>query len=87
MIIAIGQAVDKTALPPELEYTSLGTIVVDPITLQTNIEGVFAGGDVVSGPSAVIAAIALGKEAAISIDKHLGGEGVLPVDLSPKRQC
>ena len=80
VIIAIGQAVDKTALPPELEYTSLGTIVVDPITLQTNIEGVFAGGDVVSGPSAVIAAIALGKEAAISIDKHLGGEGVLPVD-------
>jgi heterodisulfide reductase subunit A len=87
VIIAIGQAVDKTALPSELEYTSLGTIVVDPITLQTNIEGVFAGGDVVSGPSAVIAAIALGKEAAISIDKYLGGEGVLPVDLSPKRQC
>jgi NADPH-dependent glutamate synthase beta subunit-like oxidoreductase len=80
VIIAIGQVVDKTALPPELEYTGLGTIVVDPTTLQTNIEGVFAGGDVVSGPSDVIAAVAGGKEAAISIDKYLGGEGVLPVE-------
>jgi heterodisulfide reductase subunit A len=70
VIIAIGQAVDKTALPPELEYTGLGTLVVDPITLQTNIEGVFAGGDVVSGPADVIAAIATGKEAAESIDKY-----------------
>jgi len=80
VIIAIGQAVDKTALPPELECTVFGTLVVDPITLQTNIDGVFAGGDVVSGPSDVIAAIAVGKEAAISIDKYLGGKGVLPIE-------
>jgi len=80
VIIAIGQTVDKTALPPELEYTAFGTLVVDPITLQTNIEGVFAGGDVVAGPSDVIAATAAGKEAAISIDKYLGGKGVLPVE-------
>jgi len=41
--------------------------------MQTNIEGVFAGGDVVSGPSDVIASVAAGKEAAISIDLYLSG--------------
>ncbi|MBA7612953.1 Ferredoxin--NADP reductase [subsurface metagenome] len=73
VIIAIGQAVDKTVLPKELEYTSWGTLVVDPVTLQTNIEGVFAGGDVVSGPSDVIASVSAGKEAAISIDLYFSG--------------
>jgi len=73
VIIAIGQAVDKAMLPKELEYTGWGTLSVDPVSLQTNIEGVFAGGDVVSGPADVIAAIAAGKEAAISIDRYLSG--------------
>jgi len=73
VIIAIGQAVDKTVLPKELEYTSWGTLVVDPVTLQTNIEGVFAGGDVVAGPSDVIASVTAGKEAAISIDLYFSG--------------
>ena len=73
VIIAIGQAVDKAALPKELEYTGWGTLIVDSVTLQTNIEGVFAGGDVVSGPADVIAAIAAGKEAAISIERYLEG--------------
>ena len=72
-IIAIGQTVDKTALAREIEYTSRGTFLVDPVTLQTNLEGVFAGGDVVSGPSDVITAIAAGKEAAISIELYLEG--------------
>jgi len=80
VIIAIGQVVDKTGLPKELEYTAWGTLAVDQVTLQTNIEGVFAGGDVVSGPSDVIAAIAAGKEAAISVDRHLRG-----VDLKANR--
>ena len=80
VIIAIGQAVDKSTLPKELEYTGWGTLSVDPVTLQTNIEGVFAGGDVVSGPADVIGAIAAGKEAAISIDRYLSG-----VDLKEGR--
>ncbi len=74
VIIAIGQAVDKPALPKELEYTGWGTLSVDPVTLQTNIEGVFAGGDVVAGPADVIAAIAVGKEAAISVSRYIRGE-------------
>ena len=80
VIIAIGQAVDKAMLPKELEYTGWGTLAVDQVTLQTDIEGVFAGGDVVSGPADVIAGIAAGKEAAISIDRYLRG-----VDLKEGR--
>lgn len=71
VIIAIGQLVDRDTLPKELAFTEWGTVVVDPITLQTNIEGIFAGGDVVAGPADVIAAVAAGKEAAISIDRYL----------------
>ena len=73
LIIAIGQAVDKAMLPRELDYTDWGTLEVNPISLQTNIHGVFAGGDAVSGPADVIAAIAAGKDAAISIDRYLKG--------------
>ena len=73
VIIAIGQTVDKATLPKELDYTGWGTLEVDPVTLQTNIDGVFAGGDVVSGPADVVVAVAAGKEAAISIDRYLSG--------------
>jgi heterodisulfide reductase subunit A len=76
VIIAIGQGVDKAMLPKDLAYTNWGTLSVDPVTLQTNIDGVFAGGDVVSGPADVIAAIAAGKKAACSIDKYLKGENL-----------
>ena len=70
IITAIGQTPDVTAFS-EVEKTQVRTIKVDGITLQTNIDGVFAGGDVVSGPSDVIATVAAGKEAAISIDRYL----------------
>ena len=73
VIMAIGQAVDKTKLPDKLEYTAWGTLSVDPVTLETNIDGVFAAGDVVSGPADVISVVAAGKEAAISIDRYLQG--------------
>jgi NADPH-dependent glutamate synthase beta subunit-like oxidoreductase len=53
------------------------TIQVDPDTLATTREGVFAGGDAVTGPASVIEAIAAGRQAAISIDKYLGGEGII----------
>ena len=80
VIMAVGQAIDKTVLPEGLEYTAWGTLAVDQVTLQTNIEGVFGGGDLVSGPADVIAAVAAGKEAAISIDRYLRG-----VDLKAGR--
>jgi heterodisulfide reductase subunit A-like polyferredoxin len=73
VIIAIGQAVDKEAHTAELGFTDWGTLSADQVSLETNIAGVFAGGDAVSGPAGVIEAIAAGKEAAISIDRYLRG--------------
>jgi len=73
VIIATGQTVDKAGLPKELDYTGWGTLSVDSVTLETDISGVFAGGDVVAGPADVIGAIAAGKEAAESIDRYLSG--------------
>jgi heterodisulfide reductase subunit A len=58
----------------DLEVARGGTVVVNPETLATNLPGVFAGGDVVYGPSTVIAAMGAGKRAAESIAKHLKGE-------------
>ena len=61
----------------EIGVTKWGTFLVDKEALMTTMDGVFAGGDVARGPDTVIRAIADGKQAAISIDKYLGGEGIL----------
>lgn len=50
------------------------TVIADMETLCTNRPGVFAGGDVVTGPNTVVDAIAAGKKAAIMIDRYLHGE-------------
>jgi NADH-quinone oxidoreductase subunit F len=69
----------------EAEMTKWGTFVVDKHTQMTSMEGVFAGGDVVRGPDAVITAVADGKKAASFIDEYLGGSGELnkgrPIDI------
>jgi heterodisulfide reductase subunit A len=70
LIVAIGQKAEVTAFG-EVEKTLQGTIKANEFSLETNISGVFAGGDAVSGPVDVITAIAAGKEAAISIDRYL----------------
>lgn len=61
----------------EVEITQWGTFVTDKDTLMTRMKGVFAGGDVARGSDVVITAIADGKNAAKSIDKYLGGKGIL----------
>jgi len=73
VIVAIGQAVDKEAFK---EIDKDRAIKVDGFSFATSREGVFAGGDVVSGPSDIIGAVAAGKEAAISIDRYLNGVNV-----------
>jgi len=69
----------------EIGLTSWGTFVVEPQTMMTTMDGVFAGGDVARGPDTVIQAIADGKLAAESIDRYLGGTGKLnkgaPIDI------
>ena len=76
LIIAIGEDADISYLGDGhgLEITRWSTIVADENICTTNIEGVFAGGDVVTGPKTVIDAIAAGKKAAITIDHYLRGE-------------
>jgi NADPH-dependent glutamate synthase beta subunit-like oxidoreductase len=56
-----------------------GTIIVDPATMATTRPGVFAGGDVVTGPSSVIDAIAAGKSAAEAISSYLEGQPLVRV--------
>jgi len=51
-----------------------GTLCPDPLTLVTHVPGVFAGGDVATGPSTIVQAMAHGYQAAISIDRYLKGQ-------------
>ena len=56
---------------PELLVSRWGTIKIDLDTMQTNVEGVFAAGDIVRGASLVVWAIKDGRDAAENINKHL----------------
>lgn len=74
IIPAIGQAADLSFIPEDSGIeVRRGRIVVSPDTLATTRPGVFAGGDVVTGPWIAIEAIAAGKKAALSIDAYLRG--------------
>jgi formate dehydrogenase major subunit len=81
---AIGQDTDLSVLQKEPEKlrpsaSRWSTLESDPATMATNVKGVFAGGDVVLGPSAVIDAIAHGRVAAEAIDHYLrSGEVTKP---------
>ena len=57
-----------------MKLTDWGSIAADPRTLATSRKGLFAGGDVVTGPNTVVNAIASGKKAAVMIDRYLSGE-------------
>ena len=70
IISAIGQRVDRKVLKG-LDVDPNGTVRVDPNTGQTSMKGVFAGGDVVTGPGWAIDAIAAGKKGAESIYQYL----------------
>ena len=72
----------------DVGITDWGTFIVDSETQMTTQPGVFAGGDIARGSDVVITAIADGKNAAKSIDKYLGGKGVLnigePIEIPSK---
>ena len=75
VILAVGQKPDLSLLPGGVTTTERGTVKVDPVTLETGMPGIFAGGDVVSsGTSSVVEAIAAGRKASVSIDRYLRGE-------------
>jgi NADH-quinone oxidoreductase subunit F len=85
IIAAIGQRPEIPA-PFNLTPGRGNTIQVAPDILATSREGVFAGGDAVTGPASVIEAIAHGRQAAISIDKYLGGKGEIDETLAPPEE-
>ncbi len=73
-IVAIGQAADLSfAGSQDIAVTDRGGLAADPVTLETPVEGVFAGGDVFYGPKSVVEAVECGKEAAESIHRYLNG--------------
>jgi heterodisulfide reductase subunit A-like polyferredoxin len=75
LIPAIGQRPDLSALEDVtgMTFTRWGTTEVDSVTFATEREGVFAGGDLQSGPWVAIGAIGAGKEAAESILRYIEG--------------
>jgi NADPH-dependent glutamate synthase beta subunit-like oxidoreductase len=82
VIEAIGQ---QPEVPAQFGLTvgRANVILADADTLATSKTGIFAGGDAMSGPASVIEAIASGRQAAMSIDRYLGGDGLIDVILAP----
>jgi NADPH-dependent glutamate synthase beta subunit-like oxidoreductase len=85
VIPAVGESPDLTLLPVggKFNIAARGTLEVDPGNLATGVPGVFAGGDVVTGPATVIQAIAAGRKGALFIDRYLRGESLAYKKESP----
>lgn len=81
IIPAISQQPDLSFLPKDhkIDISHWQTFAADETTMATNIPGVFAGGDAVTGPNTVIDAIAQGHIAAHSIEKFINGDKIEPV--------
>jgi NADH-quinone oxidoreductase subunit F len=75
VLVAIGEEPDPSILPEGagIEVSGWAGIAADPRTLATGRAGVFAGGDVVSGPKTIIDAVAAGRRAAASVHEYLAG--------------
>ncbi len=83
VIPAVSQAADNTFLPVESSFQiSRGRMRVDPGTYATNVRGVFACGDFVTGPTTLIEAAGHGKKAAYAIDRYLSGRSTVEVDAN-----
>jgi len=75
LIVAIGERPQSQCLASMgLEIDKGGRVKVNPHTFETNMKGVFAGGDLVTGPNTVIDAVAAGKKVSRIIDRYLRGE-------------
>ncbi len=76
LIPAVSQSPDISFLPEEigLEISKWDRLSVNPETFETNVHGIFAGGDFITGPRDVIRVIADGRKTALSIHTYLSGE-------------
>ncbi len=86
IIPAISQEPDLSFLPKDhnIDISRWQTFTADKNTMATNIPGVFAGGDAVTGPNTVINAIAQGHVAANSIERFITGEKLEQSDSKTK---
>jgi len=73
LIVAISEEPEGELLDG-LRRKPWGGLVINPESQLASQDGVFGGGDVVTGPSTVIAAVAAGKNAALMIDRYLQGK-------------
>jgi heterodisulfide reductase subunit A len=74
VIPAIGARPNPQCIPESIERTSRDLILVDENTMMTSVEGIFAGGDAVTGMAFVVDAIGAGHKAARAMDAYLRGE-------------
>jgi NADH-quinone oxidoreductase subunit F len=86
IISAVGQSADLSFLPSSLTANKGGSLWVDPYTLATKKPGIFAGGDLITGPATVVEAMAAGRRVAISIHRYLRGEPLQRVPILEKKQ-
>jgi NADPH-dependent glutamate synthase beta subunit-like oxidoreductase len=77
VVLAVGQRLETNDLPTNVSFSRSRTLLADPLTLEAPEKpGLFVCGDCASGPSSVVHALASGKEAAISANRHMHGEGL-----------
>ncbi len=77
VIMAIGQTPDLSLLGSDsnMNISPNGLIQIKEGTFETNLPGIFAGGEVIRSPSSVVDSIDIGRQVASLIDKYLGGNG------------
>ncbi len=88
VILAVGQRPDITE-EAGLELGRANSIAVKDMDTNkaTSVEGIFAAGDAIYGTKSVIMAIESGREAAIEIDRYLGGDGDISETLAPEQNA
>ena len=82
IIVAIGQGIETHGFEQSKISIKRGTFIAETSGQIDNMDGVFAGGDCVTGPATVIRAIAAGKVAAANIDEYLGFHHEISVDVA-----
>ena len=89
IIVAIGQGIESHGFEQVgIKIQRGGTLAANTSTQIPDMEGVFAGGDCVTGPATVIRAIAAGKAAAANIDEYLGFQHEITAGVSvPTPHC
>lgn len=85
VLVAIGEAPDPSFLPADcsVQIAAWGGLLIHPETLATGAPGIFAAGDVTSGPTSVIAAAAHGRKAARAIHAYLRKQAPWEVNELP----